>query len=414
MNISHQPGVSPLRGTGRIQAASLSAAPSNGGQNVADVPGGDGAPPTQRIGQEVLGRLDAAADKLRSHLSDIVGGEQLSADQVSELREAEVQFQQTLDRIHNALDGRGLAPDTLRRGYRTAINEMRSAVQDVLAGDGSVGEVPSDDTPVDGPRMVNLNQAGIAAQQERIGEPGGEVADEEDPTLRRIAFAENRISERIDQMLESDDLSASQQAALLETRDAFSATLDRLRNAMEGDIAPVTVARGFAEAMGGVRAGMREALAADDSGVGPVGELGAAEDAGDRLSPVGEGEVMNDPPSVIDPQTARRLEQLHNAADSIAGRLENILSKDGLGDHQVAALETARDDFRTSLDALRKSLMSSDMDVSDVRKAFMSALDGLVGDVHAAMNTSAPPVLYTEAEGLEFMGRESSDVDRTA
>lgn len=378
--------------------------------SLGDVPETDGTPRGERVGHEVLGRLDAAADKLRSHLSDIVDGEQLSSAQVSELRDAEVQFQQTLDRIHNALDGRGLAPATLRRGYQTAINEMRSAVRDVLAG----SEDGDDGAPVDGQKPVNLNQIGAVTEQTSIGQSEGDVAAEGDPTLRRIAFAESKISERIDQMLESDDLSDGQRVALLETRDAFSATLDRLRNAMEGDLAPVTIARGFAEAMGGVRQGMREALGTEDSGVEASAQVGDKQDAAGQLSAVADTETGDDPGGIIDPHTAQRLEQLHDAADSIAARLENILSKDGLGDHQVAALETARDDFRASLDSLRKSLMNSDMDVSEVRKAFMTALDGLVGDVHAAMNTSTPPVLYTEAEGVEFMGQEASDLDRTA
>ena len=182
MNISDATGFVPLRGTSRLAAVSAAATRP---RTALEAPGA--ARPAEsgtqdgRLGSEVAERLDAAVEKLRGKLDELAAGRELTSDQVTQLREAEAHLQSTLERIHNALDQHGLAPSTLRLGFRSAVGEMQAAIQDVF-GEDAGSEVATVDA---NPGVVNLAQAGAVAQAERVD--GGRDQTPADPVMERLA-----------------------------------------------------------------------------------------------------------------------------------------------------------------------------------------------------------------------------------
>lgn len=381
MTISDVSGFSPLRGLSRPGGVAPAAPRTEGELTPAtssrpqEVP-----PPSGRLGSEVAARLEAAVDNVRDRLSQFASGEGLNSDQVARLREAEENVQATLDRVRNALDGGGLAPTTVRQGFRAAIGELRSAVQEVFGEDG--GAV--DGANVSGFDVANVNQAGVDIQAERAGGSNNELPN--NALFERIGFAEERLSGRVDELLASQDLSEEQRASLLESREGFEATFGRLRNAIEGGAAPVTVARGFRAALGEFREGINAITGAGDEGS------------------AGRGDIVS-------PATARRLEGIGDAGDRIGQRIDNLISREGLGEDQITALEEARAGFEAALQELRSSVLDSNTSIGDLRSAFNDALDGLVQDVRGALNEEASfPAVYTSDFEVDQLSAGQGDV----
>jgi len=223
--------------------------------------------PAQAPGQ----RLADAARSIDARLQNLIGSGELSAAQIEALSAAGDEFLSSIQRLAGAMEQGGPPRGTLQRGFQMILRDLRAQVHSTLRGQrpaGSAGAEPDAPAP-----------ASAVGGDEGSG-PGTAGVE------RRLASVQQGIEQRLANLVSSGKLERETAAALRSAQAEFSATLQRLHDALTGDggVSRDTLSLGFSHALQTLRNQVHALFGGQVQGLASAPDAGQDAHAVDHLA----------------------------------------------------------------------------------------------------------------------------------